>query len=380
VTRRLVHVITPGDHFSPSTGSAVPTVVHGLSAATPAGQPRPAVVVARGTYPDRYPSAEVLEYDERPPRRTDRYADLLAARTLGRRPASAARFGAALADQRAWDPAVVLVHNAPQGVPVVDDGRHVPVLYAHNQLLRTYSRREVARTLGGASRIVCVSDFLAGATVDHLPPGLRERVAVVRNGVDTEAFHPPEHWERGDRLEVAFVGRMLRNKGVDVLLDALTLLDRPDIHATVVGSAGFDPRAAPTPYESEVARAVGALGDRVTRHSFVPRADVSALLRRVDVVVVPSRWPDPCPLTVLEGMASGAAVVASAVGGIPEELGDAGVAIPPGDAQALADALAALADDDTLLARTRSASRAYALDHTWSHTRAELASALAGAA
>ena len=378
MTRRLVHVITPGDHFSPSTGSAVPTVVHGLSAATPAGAPRPAVAVARGTYPDRYTSADVLEYDERPPRRTDRYADLLAARTLGRRPAAAARFGAALADQGAWDPAAVLVHNAPQGVPVVDGARHVPVLYAHNQLLRTYSQREVRRTLGGAARIVCVSEFLAGATADYLPPGLRDRVAVVRNGVDTDAFRPPPHWERRDRLEVTFVGRMLRDKGADVLLDALAALDRPDIHATLVGSAGFDPHAAPTPYETEVARSAAALGDRVTRHPFVPRDEVARLLARADVVVVPSRWAEPLALTVLEGMAAGAATVGSAVGGIPEQLGDAGIAVPPDDAGALAEVLGALADDESLLARSRSAAREHALTRTWHRSYDDLASALAG--
>src|SRR5690606_35418111 len=60
--RRLVHVITPGDHFSPRTGSAVPTVVDGLSRHARPDRPRPAVVVAAGTYPDRYDSAEVLEY------------------------------------------------------------------------------------------------------------------------------------------------------------------------------------------------------------------------------------------------------------------------------------------------------------------------------
>ena len=58
---RQVHVITPGDHFSPSTGSAIPTVVDGLCRFRPDGVPRPAVAVARGTYPDRYDSADIIE-------------------------------------------------------------------------------------------------------------------------------------------------------------------------------------------------------------------------------------------------------------------------------------------------------------------------------
>jgi len=379
VPRRFVHVITPGDHFSPSTGSAIPTVVHGLSAATPDDAPRPAVLVARGTYADRYTSADVLEYDERRSRRADRYGDLVAARVLGRRPFAGASFGAALRDQRTWDPAVVLVHNGPQGIPSVDP-RHLPVLYAHNQLLRTYSHREVARTLGGVARIVCVSEFLAEGTAEQLPPGLRDRVSVVRNGVDTDAFRPPDTWERRDTLEVVFVGRMVRDKGADVLLAALALLDRPDIHATVVGSAGFDPHAVATPYEREIARSAAALGDRVTRHPFVPRAEVARVLARADVVVVPSRWAEPLALTVLEGMAAGAATIGSDIGGIPEQLGDAGIAVPPDDARALAEALAALADDDVLLATARAASRAHALDRSWRTSYEDLSSALGGAA
>ena len=81
-SRRLVHVITPGDHFSPSTGSATVTVVNGLSAATPPNRPRPAVVVATGTYADRYDSADVIEYEAKSTRRSDRYVDLLGSRPV----------------------------------------------------------------------------------------------------------------------------------------------------------------------------------------------------------------------------------------------------------------------------------------------------------
>lgn len=75
MSHRLIHVITPGDHFSPRTGSAIPTVVDGLSRATPSGQPRPAVLVARGTYPDRYDSADAIEYTRPRPHNRDRYVD-----------------------------------------------------------------------------------------------------------------------------------------------------------------------------------------------------------------------------------------------------------------------------------------------------------------
>lgn len=57
------------------------------------------------------------------------------------------------------------------------------------------------------------------------------------------------------------------------------------------------------------------------------------VLRTADVVVVPSRWAEPFALTALEGMAAGAAVVASDIGGIPEAVGTAGILVPPATSQ-----------------------------------------------
>ncbi|MEK8227855.1 glycosyltransferase [Oerskovia sp. M15] len=105
-----------------------------------------------------------------------------------------------------------MAHNAPQLVPLVDGTLHLPVLYAHNQLLRTYGRRELVRTLAPVHRIVCVSGFLADETASLLPPTLRDRVVVVHNGVDAESGQA-ERAPRGDVLHVVFVGRMIPDKG-----------------------------------------------------------------------------------------------------------------------------------------------------------------------
>jgi glycosyltransferase involved in cell wall biosynthesis len=361
---RLVHVITPGDHFSPRTGSAVPTVVHGLSGATPQGAPRPAVVVARGTYLPRYGTAEVLEYDQAAERRRDRYADAALAR-LGLPRAGARRaWAAALAAQDEWDPCHVLLHNAPEAVALVDTDRHIPVLYAHNQLLRTYSQREAGRALEQASRVVCVSAYLAAATADRLPPSLRERVRVVTNGVDAEAFaatRPPR--EAG--LRVAYLGRVVPDKGVHVLLEAARLLARRDLAVTIVGRPGFAADAPVTDYEASLHRLARDVPGGVTFTSFLPRPELPPLLARQDVVVVPSVWPEPFALAALEGMAAGAAVVASDVGGIPEAVGDAGTLVSPGDAAALAGALRTLADEPAALAAAQERARAHAREHAW---------------
>lgn len=377
---RLLHVITPGDHFSPRTGSAIPTVVDGLSRATPADEPRPAVLVARGTYPDRYDSADAVEYDQAAGHRRDRYLDAALARAGLPRIGIRGEFRAVFRDQHDWEPSIVLAHNAPQAVPLVDARRHLSVLYAHNLLFRAYRRREAARVLAPAAAIVCVSEALAEQTAAFLPDALHSRLRVVRNGVDAAAFARPGHARRGDVLRIAFIGRMIPDKGADILLEAVRRLDRPDIHLTLVGASGFDVNDPLTPFEQEVRRRARALGDRVTVRPFVPRPEVATALRQADVVVVPSRWPEPFALTVLEGMAAGAAVVGSEIGGIPESLRGTGILVPPGDASALAEALAALADDDVLLEDTARACLAHAERHDWALARAELMRVLDDAA
>lgn len=360
-----VHVITPGDHFSPLTGSAVPTVVHGLASGRAADLPRPRVMVSRGTYPERYDSAEITEYEQRRSRRFDRHIDALLSRVGAPRMRARRSFAASLVTQRDWPSSVIFGHNAVQLMPSVDRTRHTPVLYAHNHLLRTYSPRESARTLRGVAAVVCVSHFLAGQMAGHLPADLAGRLEVVHNGVDSSFFRPDPDRDHGDRLQIVFVGRVLPEKGADVVIRALRLLDRVDIALTVVGAHGFAPQSPLTEYERDLRRLADPLGSRVAFRPFLPRREVAELLRSADVSVVPSRWAEPFALTALEGMAAGAAVIGSEIGGIPEAMGDAGIRVPPDDPAALAGALESLADDRSLLATVRRTCREHAVMHDW---------------
>ena len=332
--REIIHLITPGDHYSPSTGSAIPTVVHGLSGSRATGTPVPSVLVARGTYPDRYASARVIEYEQAPPWPFERVAPrriVDAGLAVFGMPRWVVRrtFRPALADQGSWSPSFVLCHNAPQAIPLVDRRRHVPVLYAHNNLLRSYSRAESARVLRHARLIVCVSQSLADETKENLPTSMHARVVVVHNGVDTAAFHRASGRDDDGRLQVAFVGRMLREKGAGIVVEAFRRLDRDDLRLRIVGSHGFDSGAALSDFEVEIRKAAEPLGDRVEFTPFVPRDQVARILGESDIVVVPSTWREPFALTALEGMAAGAAVVASDIGGIPETVRGAGILVPP---------------------------------------------------
>lgn len=378
---RQVHVITPGDHFSPSTGSAIPTVVDGLCRYRPDGVPRPAVAVAKGTYPDRYDSADIIEYCQASPMRLPRPLSerrLDGALSLVGLPRWCARrtFAPTVGAQSGWEPSVVLAHNAPQLVPLVDTRKHAAVLYAHNHLLRTYSSLEARRVLGSAAAIICVSEWLAAQIVERLPGNMDGLMKVVRNGVDLRLFHPSVPRSRSEQLEVLFVGRMVPQKGPHVLVEAIARLGRADIHLILIGSSGFDSRSVPTEYEKRTWAAARELIGGAEIKRFVPRAEVSAAMARADVVVVPSTGPESYPLTTLEGMAAGAAVIASAIGGTPEAVGGVGALVPPSDSTALAGAIEALADDEALLQRTAHAGREFARAHDWGWASANLAAVL----
>ncbi len=370
-----LHAITPGDHFSPRTGSAVPTVVDGLSRGGGPTSPPSGVLVARGTYEDRYDSADAIEYTPRSPLPFGRYVDAASSGLTLPRFSARRVLAAAVADQAGLEPSIVLAHNAVQLVRPVRSP-HVPVLYAHNELLRTYSRREAGRALDPAPVLVCVSRYIAQATAARLPARLHERLVVVPNGVDTTRT-PSVPRSRGDRLHVVFVGRTIADKGPDLLVEAVRMLGRDDIAVTIVGADGFAPDAPPTSYERDLRRTAEQVRGPVTFTGFMPRDGVHAVLATADLVVVPSRWPDPHPLTPLEGMAAGAAVIGADIGGIPEAIEDAGLLVPPGDARAIAGAIAALADDEGYLLAQQHSALAHARRRDWSTSRRRLDEVLA---
>ncbi|MBM7502735.1 glycosyltransferase family 4 protein [Agromyces aurantiacus] len=375
----VIHAITPGDHFSPRTGSAIPTVVHGLASAAARDVPPwpQAVVVDRSTMRPRYDSAEPIEYDSAPwLTRNERGLDLVRARLGGVRRGTA-RFFTPVADAiRAREPSIVLAHNAPVLPWLLRDSPHQVILYAHNDLLRTYTRAEAGRALAGVAAIVCVSDSLADRTRAALPPALADQVHVVPNGVDAVQFSPagddaPPR-PPGKPLRIMFVGRMIAEKGPDVLVEAAARLQRPDLEFVIVGSRGFARDAPLSAFERELRRTAQDSGADIRFEPFVDRMSLPDLLRSADALVVPSRWAEPSGLTASEGLATGLPVIASRIGGLPDVVGDAGILVAPDDPATLADAIAALADDPAERARRAAASRAYALAHDWSWSWARL--------
>jgi glycosyltransferase involved in cell wall biosynthesis len=141
------------------------------------------------------------------------------------------------------------------------------------------------------------------------------------------------------RLRIGFMGTLVWHKGADVLVEAARLLP----HERVVVRLHGDEHVFPEYTRQMRSRASGL---PVEFHGRYDHADVAAVLSQLDVLVVPSRWLENSPLVIHEAFMARVPVVASAIGGITDLLGEGahGMLVPPDDPAALAGALRELID------------------------------------
>lgn len=168
--------------------------------------------------------------------------------------------------------------------------------------------RPVSETLPGTAQII-------GNPFDHVQ--FRKKPEIARDG------------------NLAFVGRLVSDKGVDLLLDALEILLQSDVTPQLVIIGEGPERSA---LEGKVAAA--NLRASVRFAGALRGSSLADELNRHRILVIPSRWAEPFGIVALEGLACGCVPIVSAGGGLPEAIGLCGATFPNGDARALADVLA----------------------------------------
>jgi glycosyltransferase involved in cell wall biosynthesis len=233
----------------------------------------------------------------------------------------------------------------------------------------------------GLSKIVAISDAVADylRTDAQLPP---DNIVRIYYGIDPAPFFPdalpPSRRAEGDPLgtnnrpTIGMVARLAPQKGHRVLFDALPAIQMavPDVHARLIGHEELS-----TVAELQAAADARGVGHLVTFEGF--RADVARVMADLDVFVLPSLW-EGFGLVLVEAMAAGRPVVASAVGPIPEIVVDGvtGLLVPPGDPAALAEAVTRLLRDPELAAAFGRAGRARVEGHLRLDTMVERTEAL----
>ena len=180
-----------------------------------------------------------------------------------------------------------------------------------------------------------------------------ENLVLTYWGVPLDAFKPQRNntlrGELGldDAFVVGYVGRVVEQKGIDDVLDALIALP-PNVKMLCVGDGPGLPM-----FKDRVARA--GLTERVTQFPRVHDGDVPAYMNAMDALVLPSRttptWKEQFGRVLPEAMGCGVPVIGSDSGAIPEVIGDAGLIYPEGDGKAMAAAIVQLSDDAALRRR-----------------------------
>jgi len=176
--------------------------------------------------------------------------------------------------------------------------------------------------LEAADAVIAVSGAMKDDIVGTYPAIAPDRVVVIHNGVDTEEFHPDQRTDALPALGidparpyVTFVGRITRQKGIDLLLTAAERFD-PGIQLVLLPSAPDTPEVG-----EEMRGRAAALAERragvLWLEQVLPRPELIEVLSNSVVAICPSVY-EPFGLVNVEAMACATAVVASDVGGIPE--------------------------------------------------------------
>ena len=242
-------------------------------------------------------------------------------------------------------------------------GLGTKVVWHLHDLLPRHPLSTAIRTFASLStrtRVIAVSEAVAKNFLGRCASVLKHRVSVILNSIDLEKFQLDETAKRALRRELRFretdlaigiVGQLTPRKGQLQLLSAFgrALKEVPNSVLLIVGAPLFN---RDHEYLELLKRTVAELGIGNKVRLLGARDDIAAIMQGLDLLVVNSS-AEPFGLVILEAMACGTAVLATAVDGIPEIVkhGDNGWSVPPLDEAALTEAIVHLCRAPELRAR-----------------------------
>jgi glycosyltransferase involved in cell wall biosynthesis len=207
-------------------------------------------------------------------------------------------------------------------------------------------------------KVLCVSDYVLDQARESAGP----RAERIHHFINTDRFRPDPAARRevrravgvGEEFVAVTVAYLIRDKGIDVAVKALTQLPE-EVVLWVVGEGPEQANLQALAQDLDLGQRVRFLGSR---------RNVEPLLQTADCALCPSVWSEAAGLVNLEALACGLPVVASRIGGIPELIADGrtGFLFAPGDPQDLADQIQRLMSDEPLRRRMGQEARSDAVE------------------
>jgi len=241
--------------------------------------------------------------------------------------------------RKGWRPDIIHAHVYLAGGPAVILGAKykIPVVISEHwsvfprQALKKINLLVARYIMNKAKVILAVSRNLGNCLQSY---GIKRSFEVVPNTVDTKIFYPNPRPKDNDKKNILFAGAMKPIKGIPFLLQALVKLkqERQDFLLHILGGGECQE-------EYELLSKESGLGRLVEFHGVKNKQEVAEYMRRADFFILPSLWENS-PCVLIEAMASGLTIIASAVGGIPEIINqDIGILVPAQHVDKLAQAL-----------------------------------------
>jgi spore coat protein SA len=240
------------------------------------------------------------------------------------------------------------------------------VLSMHNDMFKRekIEPEEAAAAIEQLDKIITISNYI-GTAITDLFPQAAPKIQTIYSGVDINRFAPPhskdardmrqairnEHNLEGKKV-ILFAGRLSKNKGADVLVQAMpeVIKKHPDTALVIVGSKWFSVNEV-SDYVAYVRALASRLPIPVVNTGFIAPSEIQKWFAAADVFVCPSQWEEPLARVHYEAMASGLPVITTKRGGNPEVItpNENGFVVEqPEDPKAFADLIIPLLSDPKL--------------------------------
>ena len=202
-----------------------------------------------------------------------------------------------------------------------------------------------------------VSLFATNISVSHaIAEQLPSKSLVISNSYQADDFYLIPEVKRDK--ELVFLGRLVSDKGVDLLLQSIANLKQHNLtpKLTIIGQGAEENKLRQQTKNLNLDNQVDFVGVKIGR-------ELTELLNAHQIMVVSSRWNEPFGIVALEGIACGCVVVGSAGGGLKDAIGECGVTFPNGDLAALTKILASLLQNQHQLSTYRQKAAAHLSRH-----------------
>lgn len=218
---------------------------------------------------------------------------------------------------------IIIENGAGHAYKLSQRGHRNLILHLHNDLLNSESRYHdvIANSL---VKIITVSNYIKGRVATVFPVN---KIETVHNGIDLKYFTRKEvslinrkHIGFAeDDFIIVYSGRIIKEKGVSELIDAILLLkDIPTIKLMIIGGSFFDNSKNDDEFISMLKYKTKNIINKIVFTGFIPYNQVPDYMQIANIAVLPSMWEEPFGLTIVEAMAVGLPLITTRSGGIPE--------------------------------------------------------------